>query len=61
MRQRPDDVLTDCQRVEYRRDPSVVMWSIGNEVRDLGDQEQGPAIAGRCDDRGMVKNVTRAT
>jgi len=43
-----DDWHEKDLRAEYRRDrnhPSVIMWSIGNEVPELGDKEKGPAIA----------------
>jgi len=50
-------------RAEYRRDrnhPSIIMWSIGNEVLELG-QPQGPAIAASLTAIAHDEDPTRPT
>ncbi len=39
-----DKDITNLVR-HYRNNPSVVMWCIGNEVPDQGDNDKGPKIA----------------
>ncbi|MEI8309274.1 MAG: beta-galactosidase GalB [Verrucomicrobiota bacterium] len=51
-------------RAEYRRDrnhPSVVMWSIGNEVLELNNKDQGPAIAASLTAIAHDEDPTRPT
>ena len=59
-----DDWHEQDLRAEYRRDrnhPSVIMWSIGNEVGELGDKEKGPAIAGHLTAIAHEEDPTRPT
>ena len=59
-----DDWHEKDLRAEYRRDrnhPSVVMWSIGNEVVELRDKEQGPAIAASLTAIAHQEDPTRPT
>ena len=51
-------------RAVYRRDrnhPSVVMWSIGNEVNELGKKEEGPALAAHLTSIAHEEDPTRPT
>ena len=51
-------------RALLRRDrnhPSVVMWSIGNEVKELTDQEVGPALAARLTAIAHEEDPSRPT
>ncbi len=51
-------------RAEYRRDrnhPSVIMWSIGNEVLELTDEIAGPAIAAELTSIAHEEDPTRPT
>ena len=51
-------------RALLRRDrnhPSVVMWSIGNEVREAGDKNKGPAIAAHLTAIAHDEDPTRPT
>jgi beta-galactosidase len=57
-----DDWHEQDLRAEYRRDrnhPSVVMWSIGNEVRELKDAVAGPAIAAQLTAIAKSEDPTR--
>ena len=59
-----DDWHEKDLRAEYHRDrnhPSVVMWSIGNEVLEAGDKEQGPAIAAHLTAIAHDEDPTRPT
>ncbi len=59
-----DDWHEKDLRAEYRRDrnhPSVVMWSIGNEVLELRDKDQGPAIAASLTAIAHEEDPTRPT
>ena len=51
-------------RAEYHRDrnhPSIVMWSIGNEVIELGNAKEGPAIAASLTKIAHEEDPTRPT
>lgn len=59
-----DDWHEQDLRAEYRRDrnhPSVVMWSIGNEMRELKDEVAGPAIAAQLTAIAHEEDPTRPT
>lgn len=51
-------------RAEYHRDrnhPSIILWSIGNEVLELGDAVNGPAIAAELTAIAREEDPTRLT
>ena len=51
-------------RAEYRRDrnhPSIIMWSIGNELIELSDASEGPAIAAELTTIAHDEDPTRPT
>ena len=57
-----DDWHEQDLRAEYRRDrnhPSVFMWSIGNEVQELGRKDEGPALAARLTAIAHEEDPTR--
>ncbi len=59
-----DDWHEQELRAEYRRDrnhPSVVMWSIGNELLELGKKEEGPALAAHLTAIAHEEDSTRPT
>jgi beta-galactosidase len=59
-----DDWNEQDLRALLRRDrnhPSVVMWSMGNEVRELTDKEVGPALAARLTAIAHEEDPSRPT
>lgn len=59
-----DDWHEKDLRAEYHRDrnhPSVIMWSIGNELRELGNAAEGPAIASELTAIAHEEDPTRPT
>lgn len=59
-----DDWHEQDMRALLRRDrnhPSVVMWSIGNEVKELTDAEAGPAMAARLTAIAHEEDPSRPT
>ncbi len=59
-----DDWHEQDLRAEYRRDrnhPSVFMWSIGNELRELDDAQAGPALAASLTAIAHEEDPTRPT
>jgi len=59
-----DDWHEKDLRAEYHRDrnhPSVIMWSIGNELMELGDGTSGPTIAAELTKIAGEEDPTRPT